>query len=444
MFHSHIIILSIENIKGDYKVNDRSNDFHVSANIKDHFEELMRYGSVKSALNFIKLNNEQTTMEQIELTQIPAPTFKEEERANYFKNRFIELGLSNVQVDHVGNVIGERIGKEDGPNLVVSAHLDTVFPEGTDVKAKIIDGKVYAPGIADDGRGLAALLTLIAALNDAEIDTVANLIFVATVGEEGLGDLRGVKYLFTHYDRIDGFISIEPGSPEKITYLATGSRRYQVTYRGPGGHSFGDFGLPSAVHALGRAIALIADLKTPIMPKTTFNVGTIKGGTSVNTIAQTAEMMIDLRSTSEHELLQVEENVLSILYQVAELENKRWGNKAVQVEVKLVGERPAGSQSTDSVLVQAACAAANALGFTPELDAPSSTDSNIAISLGIPAVTLGGGGDFGGVHTLNEYFDSKDAYFGIQKILLTVLGLVGLHGYINPLLHSVIKKGNHL
>lgn len=144
MFHSHIIILSIENIKGDYKVNDRSNDFHVSANIKDHFEELMRYGSVKSALNFIKLNNEQTTMEQIELTQIPAPTFKEEERANYFKNRFIELGLSNVQVDHVGNVIGERIGKEDGPNLVVSAHLDTVFPEGTDVKAKIIDGKVYA------------------------------------------------------------------------------------------------------------------------------------------------------------------------------------------------------------------------------------------------------------------------------------------------------------
>lgn len=397
-------------------------------------DKLAGVEKVKEALDFLKEDNDNTTNDQIAITSIPAPTFQEQVRGEEFVRRFKELGLENVYIDDVGNVIGTRTGNGKGPKLVVSSHLDTVFPEGTDVFPKWKDGKVYAPGIADDGRGLAVLLTLIRALNHSKIKTLGDLLFVATVGEEGLGDLRGVKGLFQDRKDIDGFFSIEPGEPNRTTYLATGSRRYRVTYRGPGGHSFGNFGTPSAIHALGRAISKISDIETPIQPRTTFNIGTIEGGTSVNTIAEKASMLVDIRSTSGEELTKVEQQILAILQSAASDENKRWNKDSISVDLELVGDRPAGSQSSDSLIVQASLAVDVALGFNPELCEPSSTDSNVPISLGIPAVTLGGGGKFGGVHTLNEFFDPKDAYFGPQKILLTALGLVGVDGETDALL----------
>jgi tripeptide aminopeptidase len=414
------------------KLNDSS-----SKKVQTVFKTLIDTKVVKRALDFLEQDNENTVTEQIELTAIPAPTFDEHVRGQFFQKRFNELGLQNVRVDEHGNIFGYRPGCGEGPKLVVSAHLDTVFPEGTDVEAKVRDGVIYAPGIADDGRGLAALLTLVRAVNSSNFQTVGDIVFVATVGEEGLGDLRGVKGLFVDNDDIDGFISIEPGTPNEITYLATGSRRYRVTYTGPGGHSFGNFGIPSAIHALGRAIAMISELQVSENPKTTFNVGTITGGTSVNTIAASASMVLDMRSTSQEELEKLEEQVLGLLHQAAEDENLRWGkSETIKVELELVGDRPAGSQSAEAVIVQAAMASASVLGFEPELNNPSSTDSNVPIGLGIPAVTLGGGGNYGGCHTLQEFFDPKDAHFGVQKILLTILGLVGVQDVTEPLLEK--------
>ncbi len=407
------------------------------ANVENTYDLLLQDSVIKEALAFFKGENENTLKDQIELTEIPAPTFDEKERGKEYRQRLARLGLKDIHTDEVGNMFGVRRGTGNGPTIAVCAHLDTVFPEGTDVKVKHRDGKVYAPGISDDGRGLAVVLTLIKALDHLGIQTKGDILFGATVGEEGLGDLYGVKALFEkRKEEIDGFISIEPGCPSRTTYLATGSRRYSVTYRGPGGHSFGNYGLASAIHALGRAVAMISELKTPSDPRTTFTVGTINGGTSVNTIAAEANMVIDLRSTSQQELLKLEDKVLEIIKKAAEEENKHWNRDDIQVEIKQVGDRPAGSQPSKSVIVQAALASSKAVGFEPELGSPSSTDSNVPISLGIPAVTLGGGGDFGGVHTLEEFFDPTDAYYGPQQVLLTVLGLVGVEGISEPLIEK--------
>ena len=378
---------------------------------------------IKKALEFLEVDNDATTNEQIELTGIEAPTFEEWTRGKVYQEKLRRLGIEDIQVDEVGNVFGIRKGTGNGPSLALCAHLDTVFPAGTDVQAKWKDGKVYAPGISDDGRGLAVVLTILRALNHAGVEMKGDLIVGATVGEEGLGDLRGVKHLFKTRDDIDGFISVEPGAHEKITYLATGSKRYSVTYKGPGGHSFGSFGTANPIHALGRAIAGIAVLETQTDPKTTYNVGVISGGTSVNTISETAKMIIDLRSNSEEELVKLEARVLDILRQAAIDENTFRGKpEEVTVEIEQVGDRPAGSQSSDADIVQASMAAVVALGFEPVLDGASSTDSNVPINLGIPAVTLNGGGEAGGIHTLNEYYDPTNAHFGPQKILADDIG----------------------
>ncbi|MCG7344129.1 M20/M25/M40 family metallo-hydrolase [Sporosarcina sp. ACRSL] len=390
---------------------------------------------VKEALAFLEADNDATTNEQIELTGIEAPTFEEWTRGKVYQEKLRSLGIEDIQVDEVGNVFGIRKGAGNGPSLVLCAHLDTVFPAGTDVQAKWVDGKVYAPGISDDGRGLAVVLTILRALNHAGIETKGDLIVGATVGEEGLGDLHGVKHLFSTRNDIDGFISVEPGAPERITYLGTGSKRYSVTYKGPGGHSFGSFGTANPIHALGRAIAGISVLETPADPKTTYNVGVISGGTSVNTISETAKMIIDLRSNSEEELANLEAKVLEILQQAAVDENTfRGKSDEVTVEIEQVGDRPAGSQSPDADIVQASMAAVAALGFEPVLGSASSTDSNVPINLGVPAVTLNGGGEAGGIHTLNEYYDPTNAHFGPQTILLTVLALLGYGETAEPVL----------
>lgn len=407
---------------------------YISKDIQTVFEDLANDRKVKKGMDFLKADNDRTTSEQIELTEISAPTFYEGERGKKYAQKLEELGLEQIETDKAGNVFGLRPGSGKGPRLVICAHLDTVFPAETDVKAVSKNGKVYAPGISDDGRGLSAVLTLTRALQEAEIETEGDLLIGATVGEEGLGDLYGVKALFQNRDDIDGFISIEPGAPDRVVYQGVGSRRYEVTFTGPGGHSFGSFGTASPIHALGRAISHISSIQPPKEPKTTYNVGVINGGTSVNTIAQSASMLVDMRSVAQEELAKLEQVVLGYIQQAADEENAHWTQDSISVQCKLVGDRPAGTQPEDSVIVQAALASAEILGYQPELDQPSSTDSNVPINLGIPAVTLGGGGDFGGAHTLEEYFDPTDAYAGPQRILLAVLGLVGVKGMVEPLL----------
>jgi tripeptide aminopeptidase len=391
---------------------------------------------VVKALEDIKADDEAAFAEQKRITEIPAPPYKESRRAEYFLNRFVELGFKDAFIDAEGNVIALRKGSGGGrPKLVVSAHLDTVFPEGTDVTVREKDGVTLAPGIGDDSRGLAALLSLIRSLNANAIATVGDLMLVGTVGEEELGNLRGVKALFRDHADIDGFISIDGLGITRVVNQATGSHRYEMIFRGPGGHSFQEFGLPSAIHAMGRAVAKISDLQTPSDPKTTFTVGTVSGGTSVNAIAGEAKMTVDMRSNSTEELLRLEARLLDAVRQAVVEENARWKSDKLSVEIKLIGDRPAGLVAMDSPILQATQRAVTAIARGPRVTfAGSSTDSNLAMSLGIPAVTIGGGGEGGNWHSRNEWYKPLDAYQGPQSALLTILVLAGLDGATRPAL----------
>jgi tripeptide aminopeptidase len=400
------------------------------------FQAIFASPKVIKTLDDIKADDARALEEQKRITEIPAPPYKEKIRAEYFLKRVQELGFRDAAIDSEGNVIALRKGTGGGrPKLVVSAHLDTVFPEGTDVTVKEKDGAILAPGIGDDSRGLAALLSLIKAVNENGIATVGDLMFVGTVGEEELGNLRGVKALFRDHADIDGFISIDGLGITRIVNQATGSHRYEMIFRGPGGHSFQEFGLPSAIHAMGRAIAKISELQTPSDPKTTFTVGTVVGGTSVNAIAGEARMAVDMRSNATDELLKLEERLLDLVKQAVVEENARWKTDKMTVEIKLIGDRPAGIVSMDSPIVQATQRAVTAIARGPLATfAGSSTDSNIAMSLGIPAVTIGGGGEGGNWHSRNEWYKPVDAWMGPQSALLTVLMLAGLDGATKPAL----------
>jgi len=390
---------------------------------------------VIKALEAIKDDDARTLAEQRRITEIPAPPYKEKVRGDYILKRFQELGFKDAAMDGEGNVIALRKGSGDTPKLVVSAHQDTVFPEGTDVTVKEQDGRILAPGIGDDARGLAALLSVMQSLNSSQITTVGDIMFVATVGEEELGNLRGVKALFRDHKNIDGFISIDGLGVTRVVNQATGSHRYEMIFKGPGGHSFQEFGLPSAVHALGRAVARISDLQTPADPKTTFTVGTVSGGTSVNAIAAEARMAVDMRSNSTDELLKLEARLLEQVKDAVAEENKRWNSDRITVEIKLIGDRPAGIVAPDSPIVQATERAVTILNRAPRVTfAGSSTDSNLAMSLGIPAVTIGGGGEGGNWHSRNEWYSPLNAYFGPQNALLTILVLTGIEGITKPML----------
>ena len=405
---------------------------------------LPKIPSVKSALAQLRADDARTLREQIEITQIPAPPFKEQVRAADYAARLRAAGLTDVTIDSEGNVIGKRPGKSQGkgPLLVVSAHLDTVFPEGSDVTVKEKDGRYTGLGVIDDSRGLVALLSLLRAMEGAKLRTVGDVWFVGTVGEEALGNLRGVKALFRDHPQIDGFISVDGvDSPEQaksgrpaIVAHATGSRRWEFTFTGPGGHSFGNFGNPSAVHALGRALARIADIQVPADPKTTFNVGVISGGTGVTAIAAQSTMQVDLRSNSAEALRTLEEQVQAIVTEAVSAENARWKSTAVAVERKLVGDRPASTRAVDQSLLLAVTGAYVALDLPkPELDF-ASTDANVPLGLGIPAATLNGGGIGDKAHSWDEWYEHVNAWQGPQILLLTTLRLAGLQGHTKPTL----------
>lgn len=386
---------------------------------------LINEPTIKAALDAAKRNEPWTLEEQIRINEIPAPPFKEEVRAREMERLFKELGLKDVRIDKEGNVIGVRPGEKPTPNVVISAHLDTVFPEGTDVTVKREGNILRAPGIVDDTRGLAALLNIIRSLDEGKVRTAGTITFVGTVGEEGLGDLRGVKALFrdTLKDQIDFFISIDGTSINRITSAGVGSYRYRVTFKGTGGHSYGAFGLANPIHALGRAIDGIAEIQVPRQPKTTFNVGRIGGGTSVNSIAFEAWMEVDMRSETMVALEAVKEQFMTSVNSAVEAENKRWGGRGnLSVELELVGLRPAGETSQQSPIITATNAAVVALGLQP-IHSAGSTDSNVPMNLGVPAVTIGGGGSGFGAHALDEYFDSTDSHLGPQMAILLLAAL---------------------
>jgi tripeptide aminopeptidase len=388
--------------------------------------DLMRDPAVKAALASAQAAEPQTIEDQIRFCEIPAPAFKEETRGKELQRVFQQqLGLQNVRVDKVGNVLGVYPGKAARPHLVIAAHLDTVFPEGTDVHVKREGAVLRGPGIGDDCRGLAVLVAIAREMKKANVQTQGTVTFVANVGEEGLGDLRGVKALFreTLKDQIDNFISID-GTGVHVTNVAVGSHRYRVTFKGPGGHSFGAFGLANPMGAMGRAIAKIQEMQVPKQPKTTFNVGRVGGGTSVNSIPFEGWMEVDMRSSDPAALAAVDGNFQKAVDAAVAEENQRWGKpNVISATKELVGDRPAGSTPENSPIVRTGLATATALGLTANLG-EGSTDSNIPMSMKIPAITIGGGGRGRDAHALTESFDTTDSWHGTQHALLLTIALV--------------------
>jgi len=381
--------------------------------------------SVSRALARIKADNAWTLGQQQTICEIPAPPFKETARGAEFKRRIEALGLT-ARIDSVGNVIAERKGTGSGPTVLIEGHLDTVFPEGTDVKVKREGTVMRAPGIGDDCRGLAVVLAVARAFQMEKVQTTGTVIFVANVGEEGPGNLRGTRHLITreYPNKIDYFISVD-GTGLGLTNRAVGSHRYRVTYQGPGGHSYGAFGMPNPIHALGRAIAAIADIQVPTTPKATFNVGIIEGGTSVNTISPRGSMDVDLRSESTQALADLDTRFHAAVRDALAAENARWPASRVKIGVTIdtIGIRPAGSTPDSALIVRTAMNAGKTLGFTPETSA-SSTDANLPMSLGIPAITIDGGGDGKGAHSTSESYDDGDrGWVGPQWAALIVATL---------------------
>jgi tripeptide aminopeptidase len=398
-------------------------------------ERILASPAFKTAAATIDKEHGRIVEDGIRLTEIPAPPFKEEVRAKAVEKMFKEAGLADVKIDEEGNVLGLRKGaRSDGKFVVVSAHLDTVFPAGTDVKVKRQGTKLYAPGVGDDTMSLSVLAGFVRAMNAANLKTRDDILFVATVGEEGPGDLRGVRHLFTkgqYKDKIKTFFSVESGGVNLITNGGVGSKRYRVTFKGPGGHSFGAFGLVNPMFALGQAASEFSRIQVPATPKTTYSIGLIGGGTSVNSIPLGGWMEVDMRSESLVELKRVEDRMLKIVQDAADGENFARSNKEgkITVEAKLIGDRPAGNTDQKSDLVQIAKTAIEAGGYKVGYQW-SSTDSNLPMSLGIPALTIGRmAPEKGGrSHSLDEWIDveKEPMVKAIATSLSIVLAVTGL------------------
>lgn len=386
---------------------------------------LLKQPGLRAAFAAVERNEPKMIDLQVRICEIPAPPFHEDARGKELARLFQEAGLKDVRIDKAGNVIGVRQGKSAHPNLVFAAHLDTVFPEGTNVHVTREGTVLKGPGIGDDCRGLVVMLGVIHALNDAHAETPGTITFVADVGEEGLGDLRGMKQLFheTLRGQIDQFVSVD-GTGLGLTNIGVGSNRYRVTFKGPGGHSYGAFGMANPIQAMGRAIAKIDAFEVPTQPRTTFNVGRVGGGTSVNAIPFEAWMEVDMRSSDPSSLKVLDDKFHAALKQAVEEENRRWDNRApVSYSAELVGMRPAGKTPQDHPIVQTALAVSRAMGLQDNLR-EGSTDSNVPMNLGIPAITISGGGIGTGAHSLNETFDTKGAWKGTQRALLLAVALV--------------------
>lgn len=385
---------------------------------------------VRAARASIQAMDAETLAEQIRIVQIPAPANDEGERAAYVSRRFVECGLEAVCTDEVGNVIGWLPGDRPGPPVVISAHLDTVFGPDVPLAPRQDGSRVIAPGITDNARGVAALITLSRAVVRHPLPFSSPVAMIATVGEEGAGDLRGVRHVFRPdgpFAAVAAFVALDGSGLRRIVHRGVGSRRLRVTLRGPGGHSWSDWGAANPAHALGTAIAALADLPLSESPVATLTVARMGGGTSINAIPDRAWLEVDLRSESASELDRIDAESRARIDHAtaAENERRRAGTTALTTTIEVIGNRPAGETPANHALVAAAQRATRSVGARPELVA-SSTDANIPMSLGIPAVTLGAGGRSGGVHTPAEWYDNKGGALGIERALLLLAEVAGI------------------
>ena len=403
----------------------------------DEVANLADRAAIQRAFAAIDEMDARTVADHIALTEIPSPPFMEERRARAYADLLREAGADSVWIDEVGNVIALRRGRTGARTVALDAHLDTVFPEGTDVTVRRRGDTLLAPGIGDDTRGLAVVLAVLRGMNAAEIETEADILFIGTVGEEGLGDLRGVKQLFSEDGPgIDSWIAVDGGSDDRIVHRGLGSHRYRVTFKGPGGHSWGAFGLANTHHALGRAIHLFVQAADPYTsegqgPRTSYNVGRLGGGTSVNSIPFESWMEVDMRSVSPERLTGVDSLFQRAMREaLAEINAIRRDGDPLTLEVDMIGDRPSGAVPESSPLVQRAMSATRYFDVEPELSI-SSTNSNIPISLGIPAVTIGRGGSGGGSHALNEWWVNDEGTVGIKRALLLLAAEAGVVDLVN-------------
>jgi tripeptide aminopeptidase len=394
--------------------------------------EVMASDAYGKATATLAAEHDRTIEDIVTLTQIAAPSFQEETRARAFLGMAEAHGLQNLETDAEGNVTGERPGAGNGPLICIAAHLDTVFPAGTDLTVRREGTKLFAPGVGDDTRSLAVLLAWLRALDAAGVRTRADLLFVADVGEEGPGDLRGMRYLFQkgrYKDRISAFITVDSPDMDHIATGGVGSKRYRVTFNGPGGHSYGAFGLVNPMFAMADAITRLGRISVPAHPKTTYSASLTGGGTSINSIPNSVWTEFDLRSESPQELAQLETGFLDLLQQAADAENAARSTRSGAVTTKLqkIGDRPAGRTDESSELVRLASAAISAHGFRPRFET-SSTDANIPMSLGIPAIKIGSGGSGGRAHSLEEWIDvaPEASLRGMSAGLATIMAVAGI------------------
>ncbi len=391
---------------------------------------LQENAAVQTALDHVITLEPRSMQDLIEITEIPAPPFGEERRAARFAEMLREAGLDNVVIDEVGNVIGHRPGVSGNRTIAYSAHLDTVFPLQTELTVRTEGTRLFAPGIGDNSRGLVTILTVLRVLEFANIQTEADLLFIGNVGEEGLGDLRGMKHLFRPgAARIDKIIIVDGGLASRIVTGGVGSHRYRVTFKGPGGHSWGAFGMANPHHALGRAIALFDQNALAVTregPKTSYNIGRMGGGTSINSIPFESWLEVDMRSGSQAKLDEIDavfQNAVQLALQMEN--NERESGPPLEVIIDRVGTRPAAQGDNESQLVQHAMAATLAFGIEPDLQI-SSTDANLPLSLGVPAITMSRGGRGGNSHSPYEWWENVDGHISIQIGLLTLLAEAGL------------------
>lgn len=395
----------------------------------DELARLMKDPAISKALKYIEATDDAALQDLIMLTQIPAPPFKEEVRARKYAEMLRAAGADSVHIDEVGNVIALRRGRVGGRVVAVAGHLDTVFPEETDVTVTQRGDTLFAPGIGDDTRGLIAILYTLKAMQEAGLRADGDILFIGSVGEEGLGDLRGMKHLFRKGGpKIDAFVAIDGASDNRIVAMALGSRRYRVTFKGPGGHSWGAFGGANPAHALGRAVRIFdeaADAFTASGTRTSYNVGRIGGGTSVNSIPFEAWMEVDMRSESQTSLMTIDSIFRASMQKALDEQNRsvRRGDK-MTVELENIGDRPSGETDPNAPLLLRAQATIRHFGGRPNIQR-SSTDSNIPISLGIPAITLAAGGSGGRSHSLDEYWINRNAYVAVQRLLLVLTAEAG-------------------
>ncbi len=413
----------------------------VSATVQQEIASLAVLPAARAAFAWVRAEEPQFAAWQLEMARIPAPPFGEAARSEWLQQRFRALGLNEVHTDEVGNVFGvhpcKQLSKSASKQYIaLSAHIDTVFPAGTPLNLRQQGSRLYGPGVSDNGAGAAALLAVAAALRAAKITLVTPLVFIGNVGEEGEGDLRGMRYIFSQpnwKDSIRHSLILDGAGSDTIVAEALGSRRFEIIVRGPGGHSWSDFGMPNPILVLAHAIHSFSQTVLPTSPKTTFNVGVIRGGTSVNSIPESASMRVDIRSTSMAEMERLEAGLRLAVEHAVEAESRSSERRSpsqkrssgLTYEVVPIGNRPAGELNSNARILNVIRAVDAHLGNAAQIQR-ASTDANIPLSLGREAIAIGGGGVGGGAHTLQEWFDCTGRDLGLKRILLTLLALTGI------------------